>query len=461
MKLFANRPIAIRLAVSALFWSFTILLVAGVILVALYRETTEQAFDRRLLVYVTALSADIAAGDESRGAQAAGDPFFDLPLSGWYWQIAQPGAALRDIRTSLSLVGSTLPALGDDAEFDPESGIRRGYAQGPDQRALRLIERDIRIDNDTLYVISVAGPSDEIDADVRGFTLAISLTFAALGLALALSTLLQIRFGLSPLQRLRAALIGVRRGEAETIAGDYPRDIAPLAGEINLLIESNRDILERARTQLGNLAHALKTPLTVLVNEAQGRDDMLARTVEEQARIMRDQVTYHLDRARAAALAGTLGSITPVKPVAEALARTFARIYRDKDIAFDFAGLETAQFRGEKQDLEEMLGNLLDNACKWARSRVCLHARAGGDAEAPRLVLIISDDGPGVPDPAARAQMLQRGQRLDESKPGSGLGLSIVSDLVALYRGRLRLENAANGGLEIIVELPGSHSRAE
>ncbi len=458
MKLFANRPIAIRLAVSALFWSFTILLVAGIILVALYRETTEQAFDRRLLVYVTALSADLAADAESRGAQAAGDPFFDLPLSGWYWQIARPGEALRDMRTSLSLVGATLPSLNAAAENDPESGIRRGYATGPDNRKLRVIERDIRIGEDTHYVISVAGPSDEIASDVRGFTVAISLTFALLGLALALSTLLQIRFGLSPLQRLRAALIGVRRGEAERISGDYPRDIAPLAGEINLLIESNRDILERARTQLGNLAHALKTPLTVLLNEAQNRDDALARTVEEQARMMRDQVTYHLDRARAAALAGTLGSITPVAPVAEGLARTFARIYRDKDIAFDFAGLETAQFRGEKHDLEEMLGNLLDNACKWAKSGVALHARAGGDDEAPRLLLIISDDGPGVPDPAARAQMLRRGQRLDESKPGSGLGLSIVADLVALYRGRLRLEDGAQGGLKIILELPGNCS---
>ncbi len=455
MNPLANRPIAIRLAASALFWSITILLIAGLVLVALYREATERAFDRRMLVYVTALSADIAAGDESRGAQAAGDPYFDLPLSGWYWQIARPDQALRDMRTSLSLVGATLPPLGADAPEDPETGIRIGYATGPDERLLRVVEREVIIADDTTYTITVAGPSEEITSDVRAFTLAITLTFALLGLALALSTLFQIRFGLRPLQRLRGALVGVRRGEAEAIGGDYPRDIAPLAEEIDLLIESNRDILERARTQVGNLAHALKTPLTVLVNEAQGDESGLARTVEEQARIMRDQVTYHLDRARAAALAGTLGVITPVEPVAMAMARTFSRIYRDKDIQFDFAGLEQARFRGEKQDLEEMLGNLLDNACKWAGSRVQLHARPGGDDQAPRLILVIADDGPGVPDPQAREAMLQRGRRLDETKPGSGLGLSIVDDLVALYRGRLRLENAAIGGLQIVLDLPG------
>jgi signal transduction histidine kinase len=450
-----NRPIAIRLAASALFWSITILLIAGIVLVALYREATERAFDRRMLVYVTALSADVAAGDESRGAQAAGDPYFDLPLSGWYWQIARPGQALRDMRTSLSLVGATLPRLGAEAPEDPETGIRIGYITGPDERLLRVVEREVIIADDTTYTITVAGPSEEITSDVRSFTIAITLTFVLLGLALALSTLFQIRFGLRPLQRLRAALAGVRRGEAEAIGGDYPRDIAPLAEEIDLLIESNRDILERARTQVGNLAHALKTPLTVLVNEAQGEQTALARTVEEQARVMRDQVTYHLDRARAAALAGALGVVTPVEPVAMAMARTFSRIYRDKDLEFDFQGLEKARFRGEKQDLEEMLGNLLDNACKWAEARVQLHVHSGGDDQAPRLILVIADDGPGVPDPQAREAMLKRGRRLDETKPGSGLGLSIVDDLVALYRGRLRLENAAIGGLQIVLDLPG------
>ena len=456
MKFFSNRSIAIRLAGSALFWSFTILLVSGLILVALYREATERAFDRRMLVYVTALTADLAAGgNEQRSAPAAGDPYFDLPLSGWYWQVSQPGQSLRDIRTSLSLIGSTLPSLDSDAQHDPDTGIRRGYATGPDDRMLRIIERDILLGSDEAFLIAVAGPDDEIAYDVRSFSIAIVVTFGLLGIALALSTLLQIRFGLRPLKRLRSALVSVRSGEVEQIPGDYPRDIAPLSGEINLLISSNRDILERARTQVGNLAHALKTPLSVLVNEARVRPGPLADVVEEQSGIMRDQITYYLDRARAAALAGTLGTVTPVAPVAEALARTFAKIYRDKDLDIDIEGIARAQFRGEKQDLEEMLGNLLGNACKWAAGRVVVSASNTGEADHARLRIIISDDGPGVDGDEQRSEMLKRGRRLDESKPGSGLGLSIVSDLAALYRGRLRLEKAAIGGLQAVLELPG------
>ncbi len=455
MNFLSNRAIAVRLAVSALFWSFTILLVAGLILVALYREATERSFDSRMLVYVTALAGDLASGEADQRGLSARDPYFDLPLSGWYWQVARPGEALRDIRTSMSLIGATLPMLGEAAEIDPETGIRRGYATGPDERLLRIVERDIAVGDGGAFVISVAGPAGEISSDVAAFTMAIAATFALLGGALALSTLLQIRFGLRPLKRLRSALVSVRRGDSDRIGGDYPRDIAPLAGEINLLISSNRDILERARTQVGNLAHALKTPISVLVNEARALPGPLTEVVEEQSRVMREQIDYHLDRARAAALAGTLGTVTPIMPVAEGLARTFAKIYRDKDLAIDVSGVAGSRFRGEKQDLEEMLGNLLDNACKWAEGRVVMRAVMPEDPEIARLRLIVEDDGPGIDDPDARADMLKRGRRLDESKPGSGLGLSIVADLAALYRGGLRLEKASIGGLQAVLELPG------
>jgi signal transduction histidine kinase len=169
---------------------------------------------------------------------------------------------------------------------------------------------------------------------------------------------------------------------------------------------------------------------------------------------MRDQVNYHLDRARAAALAGTLGTITEIEPVVAGLVRTFQKIFRDKAIAFEILIPDGTRFRGERQDLEEMVGNLIDNACKWARGRVRVTAEAIRDAERPRLVLIIDDDGPGLPE-AARQTMVKRGQRLDETKPGSGLGLSIVADLAALYRGVLRLDESPLGGLRATLELPG------
>ncbi|MBO1907101.1 sensor histidine kinase [Microvirga sp. 3-52] len=456
VRRFASRPIAVRLAVSSVFWSFVILLIAGLILSTLYRDNTERAFDQRLLVYANTLASNLVGpGDPDRDLGPIGDPRFELPLSGWYWQVARPNAVPGEIRSSKSLFGGQLPNL---ASGDNRFGqIRRGYGRAPDERSLRIIERDIDLGEDGRYIIRVAGPADEIDAAVRDFIFALTVTFALLGIGLGFTTLLQIRFGLRPLANLRSALGAIRRGEAERIAGEYPRDIAPLAGELNLLLDTNREILERARTQVGNLAHALKTPLSIIMNEAENAPEDVAARVREQATTMRDQVNYYLDRARAAALAGTLGTLTEAEPVIAGLARTFAKIYRDKDLAVELAIPPDLRFRGERQDLEEMAGNLIDNASKWAARKVEVSVEIVREDDRPRFRLLIDDDGPGLPE-AAREDVLKRGRRLDETKPGSGLGLSIVSDLAALYRGSLRLDASPMGGLRAILELPGDRS---
>jgi signal transduction histidine kinase len=455
-RVLAGRSIAVRLAASALFWSFLILLAAGLILSALYRETTERAFDARLLVYATDLASDLVTqgNPDQRELGTLGDPRFDLPLSGWYWQVGQPDARPRDIRSSRSLFGAQLPDLvppGDSSRFGE---IRKGYRQGPEDRMLRMVERDIDLGEDGRYVVRVAGPADEIGTEVRRFIVSLTVTFGLLGIALGLTTLLQIRFGLGPLTKLRSALSAIRRGEAERIPGEYPRDIAPLAQELNLLLDTNREILDRARTQVGNLAHALKTPLSVIVNEVGTAPDEVAVRVREQAGIMRDQVDYHLDRARVAALAGTLGTITEAEPVVAGLARTFQKIHHDRTIAIGTAVTPGTRFRGERQDLEEMIGNLIDNACKWAAARVEVSAETVSADGRAWLRVLVDDDGPGLPD-EARANMLRRGQRLDETKPGSGLGLAIVGDLAALYRGALALDRSPLGGLRAVLELPG------
>ena len=456
VKRFASRPIAVRLAVSSVFWSFVILLIAGLILSTLYRDNTERAFDQRLLVYANTLASNLVGpGDPDRDLGPIGDPRFELPLSGWYWQVARPNAAAAEIRSSKSLFGGQLPTLA--AGDDRFGQIRRGYGRAPDDRSLRVIERDIDLGEDGRYIIRVAGPADEIEVAVRDFIFALTVTFALLGLALGFTTLLQIRFGLRPLSNLRSALGAIRQGEAERIVGEYPRDISPLASELNLLLDTNREILGRARTQVGNLAHALKTPLSIITNEAENAPEDVAARVREQAALMRDQVNYYLDRARAAALAGTLGTLTETEPVIAGLARTFAKIYRDKDLEVELAIPPDLRFRGEKQDLEEMAGNLIDNAAKWAVHKVVVATEIVRDDDRPRFRLLIDDDGPGLPE-AARTEMLKRGRRLDETKPGSGLGLSIVSDLAALYRGSLKLDASPMGGLRAILELPGDRS---
>lgn len=453
--LLAGRSISVRLVSSAIFWSVTILLLAGVILTALYRSNTERAFDQRLIVYTNNLTSDLVAlANPEKDLPSVGDPRFELPLSGWYWQVERPEAPKQEVRSSKSLFGGSLPNLLKPGEEDKFGSIRMGYGLAPDDRQLRLLERDIDLGQDGRFILRVAGPADEIENDVKQFIFTLTMTFSLVGLALCVSTLLQIRFGLRPLANLRAALGTIRRGETERIQGNYPRDIAPLAQEINLLLDTNREILERARTQVGNLAHALKTPLSVIVNEAEAAPEEIAGKVREQAGIMRDQVRHYLDRARAAALAGTLGSMTDVEPVIAGFERTFDKIYRDKGLTIQASVPPKARFRGEKQDLEEMVGNLVDNACKWASGRVEIRGDVGEREGRMRLRLMIDDDGPGLRE-QDRKDMMKRGRRLDETKPGSGLGLSIVADLAALYGGTVVLADSPLGGLRVELVLPG------
>jgi signal transduction histidine kinase len=305
--------------------------------------------------------------------------------------------------------------------------------------------------------VQVAAATTDIEAQIRRFELALAVTFALLALALVGTTAFQVRFGLRPLRQLEASIAEIRRGETDHVEGSFPRDIAPVAAELNLLIAANREIVERARTQVGNLAHALKTPLSVIVNEAAGHKDTLAEKVGEQVQIMRDQVSYYLDRARAATRAGAVGTATEVEPVIAALQRTFEKIYVERSLTIDAKVPDDLRFLGEKQDFEEMVGNLFDNACKWAQSSIQIRIKSA-DGELPGLKLLhilVDDDGPGL-TPQERAEATRRGRRLDETKPGSGLGLSIVSDLAAAYGGSFSLETSPLGGLRADLSLPGA-----
>ncbi|MGZ5829747.1 MAG: ATP-binding protein, partial [Xanthobacteraceae bacterium] len=264
----------------------------------------------------------------------------------------------------------------------------------------------------------------------------------------------QVRFGLAPLKRISEALAAIRAGTAERLVGRFPVEIEPLARETNALIDANREIVERARTHVGNLAHALKTPLSVMVNEAGARtDDPLAQKVLEQADIMSDQVARHLERARLAARTAVVATVTDVLPAVSALARTMEKIYDARGIAIDVNAPTPVRFRGEQPDLEEMAGNLLDNACKWAQSRVSVEVIPELNGVTPTLRIIVDDDGPGL-TAEEREQVARRGRRLDETKPGSGLGLSIVVELAGLYGGSLTLGNAPIGGLRAELVLP-------
>jgi len=450
--------LALRLFLSATAWAVVILLITGVVLSSLYRQAVERAFDRRLGVYLRTLVADVASPEEAgdKFPQSLGEPLFELPLSGWYWQVTRLDPGKSDVRSSRSLWDGGLPHLQDFGIVPGPGGSREGYVPGPEDQQLRLVERNIDLGDEGHYLVAVAGDASEITSETRSFDQALIVTFALLAAVLLLTTMFQVRFGLAPLKRITTSLAAIRSGTAERLAGEFPEEIAPLARETNALIDANKEIVERARTHVGNLAHALKTPLSVIVNEANARGgDPFARKVLEQAEIMRDQVTRHLERARLATRLTVVGAVTDVAPVVTALARTMEKIHHDRAIAVDVHCDEQARFRGERPDLEEMIGNLVDNACKWASSRVVIEVLRETVNGHQVIRVHVDDDGAGLSQ-SERDQVAKRGRRLDETKPGSGLGLSIVVELASLYGGGLTLGAAPLGGLRAELVLPAA-----
>jgi signal transduction histidine kinase len=448
--------LAFRLFASAAAWTLVVLPVTAFLLLSLYRQAVERNFDARLNVYLTSLIASTTAQGATTPSAPAnlGEPSFTIPFSGWYWQIKAPGGT-EPLFVSDSLLDQQLKLPSQEGVVPDQTLTRRAYAPGPQDQRLRVVEREIRPagPQSSPYSYAVAGDAAEVERDLGEFRTMLIAALAVLGLGLVVATLFQVRFGLAPLRAIRHDLSAIRSGEAERLEGELPTEIRPLQQELNALIQSNREIVERARTHVGNLAHALKTPLSVITNEAREKEGPLAGKVIEQAELMRTQITHHLDRARVAARSGAIGDITDVDGVLKGLKRALDRIYEGRALDIDVRCDSGLKFQGEKQDFEEMVGNLCDNACKWAKSRVWVTAmRTDGAAN---FEVVVDDDGAGLTE-AERAKVVKRGQRLDETKPGSGLGLSIVADLAHLYKGRFELEPSPQGGLRARLELPAA-----
>ncbi|MCP5083207.1 MAG: sensor histidine kinase [Alphaproteobacteria bacterium] len=433
---------------------------AGFLLAQLFRTSVERNFDARLQSLLDGLLANVELGADGKlvNTRPLPDAQFTLPLSGWYWQVSSQaaGGEVQSI-ASESLLEQRLPVEQSLTASRAEGGVASYYLQGPDGKTLRVVDRPIQVSgSEQVFTILVAGDEKVVAADVAEFNRTLIIALAILAFGLALAAFVQVRYGLGPLRSLSDGLIAVRAGKAKSLEGGYPNEIQPVADELNLLLENNDEVVERARTQVGNLAHALKTPLSVLANEADLHPGELGGKVTQQIGLMRDQVNMYLDRARRAARARTLTSSTNVEPVLDSLARTLQRINLDKNIDVNVVCSENARFRGEKQDLEEMIGNLLENAFKFAKSQIDLRAiwRASEmDEGRVWLDIFVSDDGPGL-TPQQRHEALKRGHRIDESKPGSGLGLSIVSETAGMYGGKIKLGAAELGGLEVKLKIP-------
>ena len=455
--------LASRLIATSAIWLLLVLPVAGLLIYRLYRDDVQSAFDGGLEKLVNAIALDSmnAAGSEPVVPNNRYEPLFEETHSGWYWQIKPLDETQARRFVSASLATASLEVPFEKKITSDAGGNRWLNSKGPVGEPLRMVEvidTINHVEGGPRYSIVVAGPLDWLDSRLSSFLTRLSTALALTGIGLVTATLVQVRFGLLPLRQIERGLAAIRSGEATKLDGELPVEIEPLQYELNQLIQSNQDIVDRARTQVGNLAHALKTPLAVITNEAREDKSTLGAKVASQAQIMRDQINYYLDRARVAAGVGVIGRATEIAPVAEALVRALERINRDKGIRITMACGPGLRFQGEKQDLEEMLGNLLDNACKWAKKDVSLLIQQGGKegkTDTRRLLIKVEDDGPGLTT-EQRARIGKRGLRLDETKPGSGLGLSIVTDLVQSYRGALTLGQAAKGGLSVSLDLPAT-----
>ncbi len=442
-----TRSLTVRLLLLALVWLAAALSVGGYVLSLAFRDYVVSDFDARLseildhMVGASALDQGML-----RFTRPIADQRFSEPYSGWYWQVDvedQPPFRSRSLWDQM--LEPDLPATLDSGTVTETAG--------PEGQRLRLMARDVVLpDSDQTFRYMVAGDTAQIRTDIRAFDRLIVIALGVLGAGLLLAVVLQIWIGLLPLKAVRRGLTAIRSGRARRLEGEFPTEIAPLVEEINALIAANERVVERARTHVGNLAHALKTPLTVLRNEAAREDGRLAQAVRTQTEIISRHIDHHLKRARASG-GGRVGAAVPLeRPITE-LVRAMRKIYAARELEFAVDIAPRLAVRGEEQDLTEMVGNLLDNACKWARHRVEVSARRIMEAGRPWVEIRIADDGPGVSEEEIEA-LFERGRRLDESKPGSGLGLAIVHDVAELSGGEIRLERAPAGGLAAILILP-------
>jgi signal transduction histidine kinase len=438
---------------------------AGWVLSGLFREHVTRQFAAALtaeLDQVTARFEPDAQGQPRLDPAGLSDPRWTRPYSGLYWQVDQTGgtaAPRRGVLRSRSLWDAELQAPADELA---DGQVHVHEVDGPGGAALLLVERTVRIASDgpTAWRLLVAADRRQTAEAAERFNGVLALSLAALLGLLLLAAGAQVAIGLAPLNALQHGLAAVREGRLQRLQGRFPQEVQPLVDDFNGVLQRNAEVVARARTQAGNLAHALKTPLAAMAqaaSSARHRPDELAGLaglVSEQVEIARRHVNWHLARSRAAAAQGVPGMRAELAPIVAGLVRVMARVHDERGVHIDAAAIAPAlAFAGESQDLQEMLGNVLDNACKWARSTVRISAMPVQGTGVPRLRVVIEDDGPGIAE-ERREQALARGNRLDESTPGSGLGLAIVRELADLYAGQLLLSRADLGGLRVELLLP-------
>ena len=435
-----------RMIVVAAVWIGVLLLIGGFALDRVLSRGIVQNFDQQLEYVLNAMigASEIGPDGEVRFSRPPADQRFLEPYSGAYFQISGEG---QETFPSRSLWDRRLRA--NQQHNDVELHKRDSFEF--DGEPLRILERDVVLPgSDVRWRFQVAQSREAIDGQIRDLRATLFRSFAALGAGLLILAALQAVYGLWPLRRVRREVAAIRGGAQTRITENFPREVEPLVDEINELLAHSEAQAEEARRHAGNLAHALKTPLTVITNAATAHTPDLNDTVIREAGVMRRQVDHHLARARAIGRRASAQARATVWDSVQAVERAVSTLY--PNVTIDIVGDKNAQVRVERQDLDEMLGNLVENAAKYGNGRLFVTVDAPGRG---RVAIQIEDDGPGIAK-SERDELFTRGKRLDTTgKPGTGLGLAIVRDVAEIYGGSVALDESEDlGGLLVTLSLP-------
>jgi signal transduction histidine kinase len=446
------RSLRARLIIGAAIWIAIGVYAAGIFIAALFRQYAADLVDGELRNDLEELMTLIDVDNDGfpHLHRPLSDPIFSQIGSGFSWQVSRSGKSLIK---STSASTDLLPVPDDALGTNDTRKITLPAERGP----MIVFERLLFPEGGAPppLRIQVGADTAVVDRLLPTFNIPLAASLFLLSLALIAAAALQVSFGLQPMSRLRRALGAVGSGKAAKLPADFPSEVQPLVDDLNNLLEVNAHMVLRARAQAGNLAHALKTPLAILTDEA-GRLEQRggaesAAVILQQTQRMQRQIDYQIARARAAASRAVPGVIAPVATSVANIIAAMQRLHGGKNLRIDVDVDARCEALCDPMDLNEMLANLIDNACKWAATRIAI--RGAVDEGRGAVVVTVEDDGPGLP-PESMDVVFQVGERLDEQVPGSGLGLPIVRDLAQLYGGEIRLEQSSLGGLKAILNLP-------
>jgi signal transduction histidine kinase len=442
-----NKSLTKRIISLSIIWIVITLVVTGVLLGRFYRDHTEGHYDAHVFTHVEELIAAIETDADGHLvlSRTPTDPRFHRLDSGWYWEVFNGGGSLQ---RSASLGGNHLDI--SEIILDENHEVQPLYGPGDQKLRGQVVHVSFPHESGAVTVVATA-PEMQITDDVHEFYAHIISSFLVLGIGLSLAMFIQVSVALKPLKAIRSAIGDIRAGKMERLPRDFPSDVQPLVDELNFLIDHNETLLKRARNQLGDLAHSVKNPLTVIRNEARNLSGKQGQLILDQSHVMANNIDHYLSRARIYGKQDAIGYRTSVKSVIDDLSFAVEHIYKERMISIDLQCMKDRWFRGEEQDLEEMAGNLIDNAFKWAKSRVVVSCASDHN----RLTLTIEDDGPGI-DEQELDTITRRGRKLDERTPGHGHGLGIVEDIANLYGGSLELGRSELGGLKAELDLPAA-----